>query len=230
MKAKERHDIKTDAFLDTMLRIQEYITDHAKTIGLGVIAVLVVLLGWILVGNFLNAAEDTASAELNLLLSDFTIFQNSAESDAELTKKLEEGFQNIINSHGSTASADIARYYLGLMQMKKGEKEEALATFEEVAKSSNATFSSMAASNTGNIYLDKGDYAKAAEIFKKVADQGNSNLPKAFFAYKAGKAYEKAGDKANALLYYNKAKDSGELGLDATLVNKIERAIQEINQ
>lgn len=230
MKAKERHEIKTDPFLDTMLKIQEYITDNGKTIGLGLVAILVVLIGWILVGNFLNAAEDKASTELNLLLSDFTIFQNTTEVNEKLTTKLEEGFQGVIANHGSTSSANIARYYLGLMELKKGNQEKALSSFEEVRNSSNVTFASMAASNSGNIYLEKGDYAKAAETFKTIADKGKGNLPQAFFAYKAGQAFEKAGDKNNALLYYNKAKDSGELGLDATLVNKIERAIQEINQ
>ena len=230
MKAKERHDIKTDKFLEFVTRAEDFIVDNAKKIGLIVLSAVVILALWLGGMWFMDSREQAGANDLNELLASFTAAQVASALNDELLAEFDTEFTAVVDSHGGTAAAIIARYYLGIVKGIQGDEEAAVEQFRTVLDSRHTLFWTLAAKELGDILLGQEKPADAAEIFARVADSGDRNGPGAFYAFRAGESYELAGDKNNALLYYNKAKESETLGLDAALLNRIERKIQSLTE
>ena len=230
MKAKERHDIKTDKFLETVAIIEDFLVRHAKTIGLGFLAIIVITAITIGTVMFLNSREENAARDLNAIIDDIHGTIESDSSESEDIQSLITETRAVIENHGGTASGIIGNYYLGLLLLKADEQEDAEKEFRNVMESNHPTYWSLAAKELATILIKKDNFDEAASVFSEVANSNNLNLPKAYFAWRAGLCYEKLGDKNQALLYFNKAKEGQDLTLDAALLGKIERKIQELSR
>ena len=226
MKAKERHDIKTDKFLETVAVVQKFLTKHARTILFAVGAVLLVFLAWFGVNWFLEIREESASTAYNEAVGyvDNSMIESGAAA-GDLQESVSK-LQSVIENHNDTAGAVLAKYRLGLLLLSQGDVSEAKELFKAVIDSRHPMLWSLAAENLGELLFKEGDLEEACRIYRLVADQDQiKDMPTAYFAYKAGLCLEELGELDEALRYYTKAKESGELlhaGLDVDIESKID--------
>lgn len=91
-----------------------------------------------------------------------------------------------------------ALYWLGMLYYETGREEDSIAAWEKVVRirPDANTFS-----NIGNLFAEKGLYAKAIEYYKK-AVANDKQFAEAY--YNLGNAYELMGDKSQAATAYRK--------------------------
>lgn len=230
MKAKERHEIKTDKFLDIMVGVETFIIRHARTIGFAIISIVVILIAWFATTSYIDNREDSASTALNLILGDINHFQSVESNGDSQAEEIVSKLKSILTDHGGTAASVAAKYYLASVYLKTDQQGEAETLLREVIDSRHPTIWQSAASDLGAILQTQEKFEEAASVYANVVKSGSSNVPLAFFAWRAGQCYEKLGDNAQALSMYNDAKQSQELPLDSLLARKIETRIQMLSE
>jgi tetratricopeptide (TPR) repeat protein len=229
MKAKERHDIKTDRFLETAAFIQEFLVKHARTIFIVIATAAIVILGWLATVWFIESREGAASEALGeaLAVMEDAVFSN--EPQAEKLSEAEEKLLAVIRDHGATAGEIAANYHLGLLYLIKGEKERAEERLRKVIGSRHQLYWELASAQLGDMFRKAGEYEKALAVYQEVANQQKADVPPAYFAYMAGQCQEKLGNKEEALKFYSMAKDSGQL-FQAGMETEIENRIAELSE
>jgi tetratricopeptide (TPR) repeat protein len=229
MKAKERHDIKTDRFLETMIVIEEFFVDNAKKIGITLAAIVIIVAAWIGMSMMMEANAEKAALSLNDIYDD--MFSASFTPDF-LDEAGEIDLKSRIDDHltkfSGSAAAAIAEYQNGILANSRNDAETAKNSFLVLYNGKKDTLWALAADQLGQMELKEKNYTEAAAYYQKVADSNNSALPSAYFAWKAGQAFDKADDTTLALRYYNKAKDSKYLALNSMLLAKIENSIKAL--
>ena len=225
MKAKERHDIKTDKFLDTVALVQEFLAKHGRTILFLLGAVIIVTVGWLGISWFLDHREYSAAESLNEALAVLDEALLTGEGDTTKLDEAETKLLEVVEKHGATASEIAARYYLGMIYIQKEDPEQARDQLQKVIDSHHPMYWELATVRLGYMLEGNGEFQEALDIYKSAAENKGSEFPSAYFAFKAGQCLEELGNKEEALSYYMQAKDSGELfhaGLDTTLEAKID--------
>ncbi|MCY4418768.1 MAG: cytochrome C biosynthesis protein [Cytophagales bacterium] len=107
------------------------------------------------------------------------------------------GFEDIIASYEGSPAANLANFYAGVIQVKKGEWEKAIAYLEKF-EVSDWLLEARKYALLGDAYMEKNDPKSAASYYWKAA-QKNANefftplyLQKASLAYELHKDYESA--------------------------------------
>lgn len=113
------------------------------------------------------------------------------------------GFTEIAENYGSTPAGNLAKYYSGLCYLHMGEYENAIYYLEKFS-SDDLLLSNMAIANTGDAYMQMGNYKKAAEAYKKAAASKVNDFSTPIYLMKSGLANEKAGNYAEALASYER--------------------------
>jgi len=228
MKAKERHDIKTDRFLETVAVAQDFLSRHGRTILFTVGAILLVAVSWLGISWYLESRETAAAAALNEALAGLLDARMDNADDAAALDEVADKLQSVAENHGGTAAAIIARFNLGMVKAACEDYDAAETEYRAVIDSRHPFYWELAAAELGRVYERRGEHERACEIYRLVADSDNPGLPVAYFAFKAGNCYEELDDAQEALRYYNLAKSSDTLMIDSTLSMEIERRLQEL--
>ena len=102
---------------------------------------------------------------------------------------------------GNTLHGKKAHFYLGAYYLSQGGFEEAQRHFEVFLRSgvSDPFLKAAAQAGLAEIYLNRKDYNKAAEVFRKAESMAPFDSYKALYRYKAAQAFEMAGNYAEAL-------------------------------
>ena len=220
MKAKERHEIKTDRFLETAAVVQEFMATHGRTILFAVGAILIIAVGWLGMNWFVESREESASADLSAAVT----YGKGDITPAEIESKYKE----VAEAHGGTSGGAMALFRLGVTQLEQGDKEAAKESFQKIVDGRFPLHWELASYRLGAIYEEEGDLSKACDVYRAVADSGTTTMPVALFAWKAGVCYQELGNTQEALRYLNQAKNSETLSLGSTLTADIENRIGEL--
>ncbi|HCG98335.1 MAG TPA: hypothetical protein DE036_00550 [Actinobacteria bacterium] len=97
-----------------------------------------------------------------------------------------------------------AFYILGLANKEKGNLTEAARTLEKAAKMEGklAPFYQTCWAELARIYLKQEKYKQAIKAYDSALGFGPESAP---LLYEMGRAYEKSGDKAKAIVYFEEA-------------------------
>jgi predicted negative regulator of RcsB-dependent stress response len=143
-----------------------------------------------------------ASLKLERIISniDANRFDLAIEGDS-----LNAGLKKIVADYSGTEMGEKAKIYLGNAHFQKGNVDEALKAYESVSASSNLV-KGIAAAGEAACYEQKKDFKKAAQLFRKASETVGNAAIAAIYLENAGRAFELAGEKADALSVYEKLK------------------------
>ena len=120
------------------------------------------------------------------------------------------GFADIVDSYGGTPQARLAAHYAGICYLKDGDMDSALEYLSKYRAVKGAPGEIITAQNEGlkgDIYVQKGDYAAAAEHFRKAVDASKNSLTAPMYLKKLGLVFEQTGDWAGAVAAYERIAD-----------------------
>jgi len=134
------------------------------------------------------------------------------------------GFLDIIDDYSMTKSANLAKYYAGIIYLKQGKFEDAI-TYLKKFDSDDEFVGPMATGGIGDAYMELGDKDKAVEFYLKASTQQTNDLTTPLYLMRAAFVYEELGKFDKAVELYEKIQKEHMKSTEARDIDKyIEQA------
>lgn len=198
-KPRRRGPQEPEDILGSAQQTLDYIRPYLKwLITAGVILVLG-LLGWGGYAYLKHSREANAQAALEQVRPQL----NQPDQAAEAIKKLDA----LIQDYPSAKSAQVARLFKAHLLYQTGKYADAAKAYEELRSSLGNQepygWEPFVTESLSYCYEAQGDYAKAAQILKPLADQVGGNYQTVLLA-RLALLYEKAGNRSAADMVYQR--------------------------
>jgi tetratricopeptide (TPR) repeat protein len=182
---------------ETLNKAEGYVAENKKSISIIGGVVLVVILGYFGYTNLvvkpqeINAQKEMFKAERYFQLDSV---DKAINGDGQFM-----GFLEIIDTYGSSNSANLAHYYLGMCYMKKKQWAEAIEYLSKYDAEDDIT-GALALGAIGDANLELGKKDEAEKFYMKAVDWDSNQFTAAIFLMKAAfvrelnKDYKGAGE------------------------------------
>ena len=184
---------------------EAYIIKNKKTIAGVIIALVVVIGGFLLYNHFVaTPKEQKASTMLAKGQEYFAMSQYEVALNGDSIGY--KGFVKIADEESGTDAANLANAYAGLCLAQTAKYEEAIPYLEKFSGDDQMVAPAVKGA-LGNCYAHKGDLEKAASLLVGAADESDSQSLSPIWLQQAGEIYEKLGKNDEALKVYQTIKD-----------------------
>jgi tetratricopeptide (TPR) repeat protein len=210
---------------ETISKTEGYIQENKKSISIIAGAILVVILGYFGYTNFIvKPQEESASREMFMAEKYFELdsLDKAINGDGQYP-----GFLEIIDNYGSSQSANLAHYYLGISYLKKGEWDNAIEYLSGYDAEDDVT-GALALGAIGDAHLEKGDKEEALSYYMKAVDWDKNQFTAPYFLMKAGMAKELTSDFSGAAVLYERIKKDYPQSTEAREVEKFIARAREL--
>jgi tetratricopeptide (TPR) repeat protein len=194
---------KIIAVEEALGRTEQFIEKNQKIILIVLGSIMLIVLGYFGIKQFyIKPQEAKAHAEMFYAEKYFELdsLDLALNGDGQHI-----GFLEVIDNYGITKASNLAKYYTGIIYLKKGKYDEAISYLKKF-DSDDQIIGSMATAAIGDAYMELNDTEKALEYYLKAADQNKNNFSSPQCLMKAGFVYEEKGDWTNALKTYQRIK------------------------
>ena len=194
---------KIIAVEEALGRTEQFIEKNQKIIIIVFVTLMALVLGYFGVKQFYIKPQETkAHAEMFYAEKYFELdsLDLALNGDGEHI-----GFLDVIDNYGITKASNLAKYYTGIIYLKKGKFDEAISYLKDF-KGDDEIVGSIATAAIGDAYMEMNNLDKALENYLKAADQNINNFSSPQCLMKAGFVYEEKGDWGNALKTYESIK------------------------
>ncbi len=212
---------------ESLNKSEAFFHKYKKALGYGVIALLVIVAGFIIYDNYVAAPrEDKASTALAKGQEYFSAeqFDKALNGDGAGYK----GFLGIASDYGSTDAGNLANLYAGLCYARLDKWNEAAASLDKFDAKGDKMISPAAEGALGNAYAHLNQLDKAVSHLKSAAEKADNNSLSPTFLIQAGEILESQGKKDEALKLYQEVKEKYFNSMQYQTIDKyIERATTE---
>lgn len=211
---------KQDEILDIEKKIisaEHYVEENKKSLGIIVGAIAVILVGYLGYKQYWVKPQEEDAAKAIFYAQQY--FKLDSLDLAMNGRGKEMGFKQIIEDFGSSSSANLSHYYLGLIYMKKGMYKEAIEELKTYDASDDIT-GALALGAIGDANLELGDKDEALNYYKKAVSYDDNKFTAPVFMKKTAMVYELQGDYKSALELYHKIQSDYPESSDAQNMDK----------
>lgn len=183
---------------------EHFIERYQKTITIAIIAVLVVVGGWLGFRRFIvEPRDDEAKSQMFAAEQYFErdSFNLALNGDGNYL-----GFLDIIDDYGITRTAGLAHYYAGISYLNLGDFESAIEHLKKF-KLNDKLIRTIAIGAIGDAYMELSEQSKAIDHYLKAAKRKPNSFTTPLYLMKAAEIVEKSGSPAKALVYYREIKE-----------------------
>jgi tetratricopeptide (TPR) repeat protein len=114
-----------------------------------------------------------------------------------------DGFLTIIDKYSGTAAGNTAKYYAGVCYLQMNDLDNALK-YMEAYSATGDVLSIMKYGILGDIYSEKQDFGKAADMYEKASETGNNDVLAGMYLKRLGLLHEHQGNKDAARKAYER--------------------------
>jgi tetratricopeptide (TPR) repeat protein len=199
-----KRELKQDALITSYVKATTFYEEHKKNIGIGIVAVVVIVLGTVLYVKNQKAENEKATTELGSVFQLYDTGQYVGAINGVPERNI-AGLRAIVDNYGSTPSGQLARFYLANCYFFLGRYEEALKEFESFSPPDDLLASSRLA-GIGATYEALGNHTEAAQSYEKAARKYPKDVDAAENLHRAAWNYGEAGQKERAIELYRRLK------------------------
>ncbi len=180
-------------------KAEKFLDENKQSIGIAIAAVVIVVLGTFYYFNMYlppikkEAAIEIAGAQRAFEADSFNLAINGNNEFM--------GFEEIIESYGSTEVGNTAKYYMGVSLLQTGNYEEAIDFIKSYSAGDHITRATKEGV-IGDCLSQLGEYENAISAYEKAANAYVNDFSTPIYLKKAGVTAEKIGDYAAAVTYY----------------------------
>jgi tetratricopeptide (TPR) repeat protein len=200
-KEEEKNIVKVEEALG---RSERFIEKNYKII-IGTVAAIVLIIA-VFIGYtrfVLTPLQTEARAEM--FMAEIYFSQDSLQLALE-GDGVYPGFLDIISDYRFTSSANLARYYAGVIYLRQGLFEDAIENLKKF-RGRDQLVTAMAYGAIGDAYLELENLKRAARYYRKAYKHRPNDLTTPLYLFRAGLVYEKMEEPAKALKLYNRIRD-----------------------
>lgn len=201
-KKQENHD-SFEAVENALSKTEQYIEDNRKSLTIIILAIAVVVGGYLSYQRFYLAPQETEAQEQMFMAERY--FEQDSLRLALNGDGTFYGMLEIIDEFGATKSANLAHYYTGICFLRLGEYEDAIEYLKQF-DANDRLVSAVATGAIGDAYVELEEYSKGVSYYEKAASKNSNELTSAIYLKKAGIVYEELGENKKALEAYQKIK------------------------
>jgi predicted negative regulator of RcsB-dependent stress response len=171
--------------------------------------------------EFFHGSVDPSAPDNPLQKGPVPLFK----SDEAKYKAAMDSFNKVISTYGSSRLSVLARYYLGLSQLRLGQKDEAIRNLELVRNNTkDRTAGYLAKQVLASVYLDSGNPKEAISILEGMIKDPQCELPKEMLRLDLAKAYIASGNRAEVGKVLQQAKEDPKPSmLNSMVVTELEQ-------
>ncbi len=189
---------------DTPESGSEGIDKKQKTIVSAVLLGIILLVGGAFYYFYTYLPEQEAKAEKEMFRA--VQFYEMDSLDLALNGSGQyPGFLRIIDKYSGTKKANLSKFYVGSIFLKKGDPNKALKYLEDFDYDENMISAAAYAARAG-AYMELKNFEKAAKYYEKAAETEENSYTSPLLLIDAATAYELAGKNSEALEVYKKLK------------------------
>jgi tetratricopeptide (TPR) repeat protein len=190
----------TEERMDSAIsRTENYLYNNGSKL-LWIVLVVVLIVGGFMAYKYYcipqrgeKAGEMMFMAEQNFAIDSFAVALNGDGNTV--------GFAEIAEKYSNTPQGNIAKHYAGICYLNLGDKDKALDYLSQYKETQGAPSTIINAQNyglRGDLLVDKGEYDKAIDMYKKAVAAGDNALTAPRFLKKLGTVYAKLGRNKEA--------------------------------
>ncbi|MFZ4401789.1 MAG: tetratricopeptide repeat protein [Bacteroidales bacterium] len=202
-KKQDGTEGKIIAVEEALGKTEQFIEKNQKIIIIVLGTIMALVLGYFGVKQFYIKPQETkAHAEMFYAEKYFELdsLDLALNGDGEHI-----GFLEVIDNYGITKASNLAKYYTGIIYLKKGKYDEAI-TYLKKFNGDDQIVGAIATASIGDAYMEMNNLDEALKYYLQAADQNINNFSSPQCLMKAGFVYEEKADWANALKIYEKIK------------------------
>ncbi len=224
-----RKEIASDPIHDALVNTVELFRSRAKILTVAAVGVILVAVLIYFGMGYLESRDNSAQQELAkgmdyyhgmidaknakddpFALGPIAVFRTE-EDKCRAASKI---FSSLASRSGSSKLGAMGRYYLGLCQIRLGQKNEAVASLEAAAgNTADRTVGYLAKKVLATYYVDNGDAKKGQEILQGMLKDPQCDLPKEDLQLDLSRAFMAQGKRDDALKVLKEAQDAGGGGM-----------------
>ena len=198
-KQKQGKEEPIEGVENLLTTTEKYIEENQKSLTIIVVAIVVVVLGYIGYRNmYVAPMEEEARSQIFMAERYFEqdSFYLALYGDGNYL-----GFLDIIDDYSVTRTANLAHYYAGISFLRMGEYDDAIEHLRKF-DSRDQMVSPLSLGAVGDAYAGLGDLETAASYYMQAARRRSNQFTSPIFWMKAGQAYEELGRYSRALEAY----------------------------
>jgi len=192
---------KIHAVEEALSKSEKFIEKNQKILTIIIGAAVVIVLGIFAFQKLYIAPREKAAQGQMFMAQKY--FEQDSLNQALNGDANYPGFLDIIDDYSMTKSANLAKYYSGIIYLKQGKFEDAI-TYLKKFDSDDEFVGPMATGGIGDAYMELGDKDKAAEYYLKAANQQVNDLTSPLYLMRAAFVYEELGKFDKAVELYEK--------------------------
>lgn len=227
----EGHSTTADVFnsLDAgASKTEEWVQKNQKAIYVGLAAVAIVIIGYLVVDKFLVSPKEEEAANEMFQAEQYLTQALSAEKSQDSLFNLalnggegKYGFLKIIDEYSGTDAANLAEYFAGTAYLNTGKYKEAVQHLEEF-KTEDVSLKASALGATGDAFVQLGgndNLEKGLKYYADAAKVSDNDVFTPRFLFKAAQLSESLKKKEDALKYYTEIKDKYSTSPEGMLID-----------
>jgi predicted negative regulator of RcsB-dependent stress response len=238
-KLTRKEILAEDPVHHAIIQVMEFFRERGKIIAIVAAAAVAVGVGIYFGLRFLESRDLRSQQELAKAMSFYHAQIDPAALDDPFGKGPDPKFRTdtaryeaaskefsaLTARHGSSKVGLIARYYLGLCQLKLGQKDAGLQSLETVrGNTKDLTLGYLAKKVLARYYTDSGNYKAAHEILEGMIKDPQCRLPKDDLRLELSRVYSAQGKRAEALKVLREARDeAGTSALQSLVLQELTR-------
>ncbi len=188
---------------ETIDKAEHYVQENKKSLSIIGGAIVLVIGGYLGYTNFIVKPQEE-NAQKQMFVAE-RYFQNDSLDLAINGDGNFPGFLQIIDDYGSSNSANLAHYYLGICYLKKGQYEKAIEYLSGYDAEDDVT-GAIALGGIGDANLELGKNDEAMNYYRKAAEWDDNSFTAPLYMKKQAMVYELQNDSKSALEIYEKIK------------------------
>jgi predicted negative regulator of RcsB-dependent stress response len=189
---------------DTLSRSEAFIKKNQKTLGIALGAAAVVFVAWYYYAK-VYSPEQEKQAQAAIYQAEIYFGMDSTDLALKGKKGSFAGFEQVIEDFGGTKTGNLAHYYAGICNLRKGNYQKAIDQLENF-DTKDLMVGSVAKGAMGEAYLELGKKDDALKAFEAAANHSKNELTTPYYLQRAGETAEAAAQYGDALKYYTRIK------------------------
>jgi len=205
--ASKANQTKADQSLDgiesALTRTEMFIEENSKTLTIAILAIVVVVAGFIGVKRlYIQPLEEEAAGQMFMAER---FFDRDSFDLALNGYGTYPGFLAVIDDYGITKTANLASYYAGICYLKLGNYEEAISFLKDF-DTEDVLLGAAQYSAMGDAYAELKEYGKAVSAYKTGVNDYLNDFTTPFLLKKMGIIYEENAEFGKAAEQYRRIK------------------------